>query len=107
MLDEACEINKHLLTLSSLKPQISHLCLSGYLVFMRLFSLEENYSLFKSTGVLQQEVKKWIEVKNIEYVELVERSIAEGFTHYVHTEPGEFKRRSSVSETDLTKKQVN
>ena len=73
---------------------------------MRLFSIEENYALFKSTGVLQHEVKKWIEVKNIEYVELVERSIAEGFTHYIHTKPGEFKRRSTVSEIDLAKKQV-
>ena len=95
------------MTLSSLKPQISHLCLSAYLVFMRLFSLEQNYSLFKATGVLQQEVKKWLQVKNLEYVELVERSIAEGFTHYIHTEPGEFKRRSTVSEMDLAKKQVN
>lgn len=106
MLDEACEIKKHLVTFSSLNPQISHLSLSGYLLFTRLFSLTDNYSLFKSTGVLSNEVKKWIQVKNFEYVELVERSIAEGFTNYVYTEPGQFKRRSTVSEMDLTKKQV-
>ena len=106
MLDEACEIKKHLVTFSSLNPQISHLSLSGYLLFTRLFSITDNYSLFKSTGVLYNEVRKWIQVKNVEYVELVERSIAEGFTNYVYTEPGQFKRRSTDSEMDLTKKQV-
>ena len=56
--------------------------------------------------MLYQEVRKWELKKNVEYVELVERVVAEGFTRFVDSRPGEFKRRSTVPEIELAKKQV-
>lgn len=93
ILDEACDKQKNLLELISLRPNLLHLNDKGILLFSRFASCKEGFTYLQDTNLLNFELKRWRKTFCLKYVNIVDEILNETFTYHQKSEDGSYGRR--------------
>ncbi|EDV23413.1 uncharacterized protein TRIADDRAFT_58016 [Trichoplax adhaerens] len=99
---EACEDKTCLESIVKLQPALLCLGHSGYCLMLRFCSIESGFTYLQNMGFLTKAIEEWIQHSNLEYVKLVERSLAEALTTFEKdSEIGIYVRRQTKPKDPL------
>ncbi|KAK7099628.1 rapamycin-insensitive companion of mTOR-like [Littorina saxatilis] len=93
-LDEACDIEPHLLTLIKIRPSVLHLGDSGVMLLCRFLSLPSGFRSLRDANFIPSELERWHKTYNARYVKVVEDLLYEALTSHEKSSHGTFTRRS-------------
>ncbi|XP_076355898.1 rapamycin-insensitive companion of Tor isoform X1 [Tachypleus tridentatus] len=95
ILDEACDNQKMLEALISLRPSLLHVGDKGLLLLLRFLSIPKGYRFLRDANFINHELERWRNSYNLKYVKIVEDTLNEGFTHHRRGEDGTYGRSST------------